>query len=37
MHNGAQEGLLSCMMAFLQAGDEVILVEPVFELQVAPI
>ncbi|MCJ1372123.1 hypothetical protein MMC20_003344 [Loxospora ochrophaea] len=34
VHSGAQEGLLSCMMAFIQPGDEVILLEPVFELYV---
>lgn len=29
---GATEGLLSCIMAFVDPGDEVILMEPVFDL-----
>ena len=32
VHSGAQEGILSCVMAFIQAGDEVVLLEPVFEM-----
>ena len=32
IHSGAHEGLLSCMMAFIGPGDEVVLLEPVFEL-----
>ena len=32
VHSGAQEGMLSCIMAFIQPGDEVILLEPVFEM-----
>ena len=37
VHSGAQEGIaqegiLSCVMAFIQPGDEVILLEPVFEM-----
>ena len=34
VHSGAQEGILSCVMAFIQPGDEVILLEPVFEMWV---
>ena len=32
--SGAQEGLLACVMAFIQGGDEAILLEPVFQMYV---
>lgn len=37
VHSGASEALLSAVMAFVEPGEEVILLEPVFSAYVYPI